>query len=364
MESMANGRPILWRAAVVWAIAAFGGCADRGNDGPLTVNGVVGEIGVAPGQFSYPRAIDASMGWMVVIDKTARVQRLDARTGEFLGGFRMPELDLGKPTGVTIGPHPFDAGRQVLYIADTHYHRVMVYDVPSDSREDPRVPREPLLSFGSYGTGDGQFVYLTDVAPLLDEHGAVTRLYVTEYGGNDRISVWDVAEGEIRFSFAFGRFGDGRGVVGSRDVDFQRPQSIEIDHARREIVMTDTCSHRVGRFTLEGELIAWIGDDAGEATFAYPQGLVLLEGGRALVVEFLGNRVQIVDLESGASLGSHGTAGRMVGELASPWGVAINGREVLVLDSGNNRVQRTGISARRLNPPWAFGEARASRSVP
>jgi hypothetical protein len=149
-------------------------------------------------------------------------------------------------------------------------------------------------------------------------------------------------------------------VVGTRDVEFQRPQSVEVDHVRRELVMTDTCTHRVGRFTLDGALITWIGDDAEEAQFSNPQGLTLLEGGKALVVEFLGNQVQMVDLESGRSLGRFGRAGRGVGELASPWAVAMIGRDALVLDSGNNRVQRASFGGRRLDPPWAF-DADSSR---
>jgi hypothetical protein len=218
------------------------------------------------------------------------------------------------------------------------------------------------LSFGEYGTEAGQFVYLTDVALLFDADGAVERLYVSEYGGNDRISVFEVDRSgptaRPRFLFAFGYFGDGPGVVGSSEVPFQRPQAIAIDHTARELFVLDNCNHRIGRFTLDGKLLGWIGDDEGEATFLNPQGFVLLEGRRALVAEFLGNQVQLIDLDSGGSLATYGHAGRLDGELASPWGVAMVGREAFVLDSGNNRVQRFRGPGSVLGSPWK-GPARA-----
>ncbi len=338
-------------------ILAVAGCNRIPDGQAIDTDFVFGDVGLSNGQFSYPRAIDVGAGSVVVVDKSARVQRFDAATGEFLGGFRMPDWKLGKPTGLTLGPAIDDPSRTVVYVADTHYHRVAVYPLPDDADADARTIAEPELSFGEYGVEDGQFVYLTDVALLLDQAGAVERIYVSEYGGNDRISVFAVdRSGEegpaVRFLFSFGTFGDGPGVVGTRQVEFERPQALAIDHDRRELLMLDNNNHRIGTFTLEGELIGWIGDEPGEAEFLNPQGFVLLEGRRALVAEFFGNRVQVVDLETGASLGSYGHAGRLDGQLASPWGVAMAGREVFVLDSGNNRIQRFRGPGRVLGSPW------------
>jgi len=338
------------------------GCGELPDGGPIDFDLIFGEVGLSNGQFSYPRAIDAAFGSVVVIDKSARLQHFDADTGVYRGGFRLPEWELGKPTGVTLGPGLDDPAETMVYIADTHYHRVVVYALPTDAQADARTIAEPVLSFGEYGLEAGQFVYVTDVALLLGSDGAVERIYVSEYGGNDRISVFEIdRQGEApvpRFAFAFGHFGDEPGAAGSNDIGFERPQAMAIDHGLGELIVLDNCNHRIGRFTLDGELIAWIGDEPGEATFLNPQGLVLLEGGRALVAEFLGNRVQLVDLVTGASLAAYGQAGRVEGELASPWGVAVDGREAFVLDSGNNRVQRFRSPGRALGSPWA-GPTRA-----
>lgn len=345
--------PSIFGLGAALSAALVSGCLSKPEGEVFRPTIIFGEPGLFPGQFSYPRAIESFGDSILVVDKSARIQRLEAKTGRYLGGFRMPEWDLGKPTGLTVGPSPFDPGSAVLYVADTHYHRVAVYPIPDDPDADARRSVEPLFSFGEYGTGLGQFVYVTDVAIDADDTGSVCRIYVSEYGGNDRITVFELEGGQVVPRFTFGYFADGPGEVGSSRVPFERPQAIEIDDRARELIVLDTCNHRIARLSMDGELIAWIGDDPGEATFLNPQGLVLLESRRALVAEFLGNRVQVVDLDSGKSLGTYGVAGRMPGELASPWAVTAIGDRGYVLDSGNNRVQGFRIDSSRLAPPWS-----------
>src|SRR5690606_12307976 len=132
---------------------------------------------------------------------------LDSR-GKPLGGWRMPEWAQGKPVGVSVGP---DGN---IYIPDTHYQRVMVY-----------TPDGTLVrSWGSPGKGPGQFIFPTDIA--FDERG---RVFVSEYGDNDRVQVFD---GEGNFLFAFGSFG-------TEDGQFIRPQSMVIHEGL--VYITDSC---------------------------------------------------------------------------------------------------------------------------
>lgn len=304
----------------------------HGHAAPLKVLATIGEVGLSPGQFDYPRAIDNDGESIWVIDKAARVQRLDVRTGRCTGGWKMPDYILGKPTGITIAPGA--GGEQVLYVADTHYHRVMVYRAPAEN-----AAPELLGTVGSFGEGPGQFIYPTDVAVLLDEAGREPRrMYVSEYGGNDRISAFDAkGPNQFEFAFTFGHFGDS---AAAETVQFNRPQSMAIDVRKKELIVTDACNHRIGRFTLDGKLISWVckaGAGAGE--LRYPYGLILLDDGSAMVSEYGNNRVQRVDVSTGASLGIFGVPGRGEGELASPWGLTRFKGSVYVLDSGNNRVQ-------------------------
>lgn len=344
------------RLLLIAAGVAFGaGCGRPGAaPGPIRAEVQFGEVGTYPGQFSYPRAIDSGDGSLWVIDKMARVQRFTPE-GKPLGEWRMPEMDLGKPTGVTVwDPDPTTDGDEIVLVPDTHYHRVMMYGAGTAVPDGGIAPESALIAkFGSYGTGDGQFIYPTDVAVLATPDGkGIARLYVSEYGGNDRISIFEPTETGYEFVKSFGKFGSGAGV------EFNRPQSMAIDRAKGELIVTDGCNHRVGRFTLEGELVEWIGGP-GDAPgrFKYPYGLALLGDGTALVAEFGGCRVQRIDLETGESLGVFGERGRMKGELASPWGVAVMGDLVYVLDSGNNRVM--GFERPRGHRPLAASEGNA-----
>lgn len=336
---------VLWGALVAGLLPA-GGCGDStGGDGHLNARAVFGEVGLSPGQFSYPRALAVAQtldGLSVfVCDKTARIQRIDPATGRCIGALRTPEWALGKPTGLTIGPHPADPARTMLWVADTHYHRVLLYELPGQGTQSAE-PTEPVLSFGSYGTDPGQFIYPTDVALLTDADGRVTRAYVSEYGGNDRITAWRVsaAGDSVRFEpeFTIGVFGAPEEAP-EGGVAFNRPQSLAIDRAAQELVVVDACNHRLVRLGLDGSVVASIGQPGdGPGAFNYPYSVALLEDGTALVCEFGACRVQQIDLGTGAGVRSFGGPGFGEGSLAKPWAVAVWGRRAFVLDSGRNRV--------------------------
>jgi ABC-type Fe3+ transport system permease subunit len=298
-------------AVLVLAIAAVGlaGCESAPEHRQAEVVGVVGRTGRGAGEFLYPRAIDRfADGSLVVIDKTARVQHLST-DGEVLHSFTMPQSQVGKPTGVTVGP----AGR--LYVPDTHYHRVMVF-TPAG---------QEVLRFGSLGEGDGQFIFPTDVAFLPDG-----RLLVSEYGGNDRISIY-TPQGQ--FVRSFGRPGmDAEGL--------SRPQSLAVDADRDRIYVADACNHRIAIYDLSGVRVGQMGQvGVGLGELRYPYGLELLPGGDLLVCEYGNNRLQVFD-PAGRSRGTWGRAGRQLGELAYPWAVAAGGDgRWFVVDSGSNRIQ-------------------------
>lgn len=307
-------------------------CGESSRPGePLRVLATIGESGTFPGQFNYPRAMATGEGDLFVVDKTARIQRIDPASGGAVAWFTMPRFEKGKPTGLSVGP---GLDREpLLYVADTHEHRVMVFELPEHRGEAPRV----VASFGGYGTGPGEFIYPTDIAVLAAEDGSAARIYVSEYGGNDRISVFGpgVLRGEDDFLFQIG----GR-VEGQLDPLFDRPQSISIDREAGQIIVADAGRHRLGRFTLDGALRGWIDlrDEAESPPLDYPYGVLALGGGAALVAEFGGSRLRLIDLEAGRTLGAFGVQGRGEGELMTPWATVRLGERVYVLDSGNNRI--------------------------
>jgi hypothetical protein len=299
------------RAALPIILAAVSGCVpdDPANVPPLDPILMFGSPGHSLGQFGYPRAIDVDRerGVIYIIDKTARVQRFGF-DGRPQLQWQLPEKEMGKPTGISVAPD----GR--VFVPDTHYFRVIVYD--TDGRE--------LMRFGEFGTGPGQFIYLTDVA-----FGPNGRLYVSEYGGNDRVQVFS-SEGEYLFGF---------GSLGAERGQFSRPQCMVFSDDKTELYIADACNHRIVVTDPQGEVLRILGSVGREpGQLAYPYGIELLEDDTLIVCEFGNNRLQHLDF-TGKCLGLYGRMGRAEGELQYPWAVAATEDDLFVVDSGNNRVQ-------------------------
>ena len=177
--------------------------------------------------------------------------------------------------------------------------------------------------WGSFGTGPGQFIYPTDVA--FDGQG---NIYVSEYGDNDRIQVFD-AQGKLLRAF---------GRPGMKDGEFSRPESIVVDGDL--IYVADSCNHRISVLKTDGTFVRQIGGiGAGLGEFRFPYGLEQ-DAKHLIVTEFGNNRVQIIDKASGKGIKVWGKSGREPGQLAYPWSAAVDKRgRVVVVDSGNNRLQ-------------------------
>lgn len=288
------------------AIALCGGCGEGKPAGAPLFS--FGRTGIGAGEFNYPRAGDlGGDGLLYIVDKGGRLQVLDQR-GEFVRAWYMPEHLAGKPCGLAVAAD----GR--IYTADTHYSRVLVFS--PDGQE--------LARFGTFGDGPGQFRLPTDVA--IDPAGFI---YVSEYGGNDRISKFDA---NWRFVTSFGGVDAGEGRL-------ERPQSLLID-VDGSLWVADSCNHRIVHFSADGALLGHFGSlGPGIGELRFPYSVDRLSDGTLVVAEYGNNRVQRFDM-SGRSLGTWGSAGRAMGQLAYPWAVVVGDSDrVFVIDSGNNRVQ-------------------------
>lgn len=278
---------------------------------PLTDTGVIGvfgSVGLGPGSFHYPRAITVDpVGSLFVVDKSGRVQRFSA-DGVYQTSWRMPDTSAGFPVGLSHHPD----GR--IFVADTHCHRISVFDRDGN----------PAGAFGSVGTGDAEFLLPTDVT-----FDAAGNIYVSEYGGNDRISVWS---SDITFIKHLGF----ESIAGAR---LSRPSGIDIDD-EQTLWIADACNHRIIRLSLDGEVLTVFGsfgDAPGQ--MRYPYDLCVTPEQTLLVCEYEGNRLQWFH-KDGRSLRTWGHAGRHPGELFAPWGACVGpGGRLYIVDSLNNRVQ-------------------------
>lgn len=151
-----------------------------------------------------PRAVaSGSNDEVIVLDTAGRVLVYDG-SGKIRRQWRMPEYEVGKPEGVCL----LKDGR--VAVADTHYHRVVFFD--SEGKVVGMLGRE--------GRGPGDFIYPVSIAQDDKEN-----IYVCEYGSNDRVQKFTREGGYL---LSFGSFGTGMG-------QFQRPSGM-LWHKGRVIV--------------------------------------------------------------------------------------------------------------------------------
>lgn len=273
---------------------------------------LVGSVGRQPGQFSKPRAVAITRaGEVVVVDRTGRIIFHDLKTGEFVRQFWLPAWDNGTPTGISVDPKD-----DTLWVADTHYHRVLHYD------------REGTLlgQFGEEGEDPGRFVFLTDVCP--DPDGET--LWITDYGRRNRV---------MRFTRDGQFLGEWATALFEND-DLQRPMAVTLSPDGQRVYVVDTGNCRVNVYTREGEKVLSFGAPGLEpGQFNMPQDMALGPDNLLYVIEYSNCRVSTFTLD-GQFVGTWGTAGNAPGQFYTPWGIAVAGDGTLVVaDTMNHRLQ-------------------------
>ena len=294
--------------ALAVACAALAGCDSGGGSSPDRVWGV---HGTKPGWLQKPRAaVFDKDDHLYLMDLTDRVQVFD-RDGQYLRGWRMPELNVDGPSGVSVDRY----GR--LLVADTHFYRILVFSPKG----------EILLQIGDgvQGSTPGRFGYPCDV--VCDRAG---NFYVADYGENDRVQVFSPAGKWLR---QWGGQGYGPG-------EFLRPRALAID-GDDQIYVADSGTHRIQVFSTEGKLLrTWGTRGAGPGELAYPFDVAIGPDGSVFVCEYGNHRVQKFT-KDGQPLATWGESGRRPGQLFNPWALAVDSSgAVSVVDSNNHRVQR------------------------
>ena len=273
-----------------------------------------GEQGLRNGAFQRPRAIGVKGDDVYVIDTTGRVQVFDV-DGVYRRGWSTPESENGTPTGVAFGIED-----RVL-IPDTHYSRILEYT------PDGRL----LEQWGSYGTGENEFIYPTDIVQAANGN-----YYISEYGlDTDRVHAFDK---DRRFLRQWGRQGEAEG-------EFSRLMAIGLDSQAR-LYVADTANHRVQCFSQEGAFVQAIGGGGAEpGKLKFPYDLAMAPDDSILLSEYGNHRISRFTSD-GAFVGCYGRPGRGPGEFNGPRGVAVsqNGL-VFVADTDNHRVQRIPLEA-------------------
>ncbi|MCA9133651.1 MAG: SMP-30/gluconolactonase/LRE family protein [Planctomycetales bacterium] len=274
-----------------------------------------GRRGLSAGRLMKPRAmaLDAE-DQLHIVDITGRIQVFDPE-GNYLRGWRTPEITQGKPTGLGF------ARDGTLLVADTHYFRVLFYSAQGELDTQRTIG-------GEHGDGPGQFHFVTDVAE--DPRG---HFFVGQYGQIDRIQEFDPA----------GKFIRAWGSQGSQPGQFSRPQALLFDSAGL-LWIADACNHRIQVYDVQGanpQRVACWGTPGSEVgQLQYPYGLDFDRDGTLLVAEFGNHRIQRFSPQ-GEGLEAWGQVGSAAGLLHSPWALGLDSqRRLHVLDTMNHRVQR------------------------
>lgn len=168
-------------------------------------------------------------------------------------------------------------------------------------------------------------------------------LYVLD-SENDRVQVFDAADGRYRSSFGDPTLdlmaGDpaiGAGISASGIAVDQRPGGPPV------VFVVDQGSNRIVRFTLDPATLV----PAGSPTYAapgldYPQGVALDPAGERLyVADDRHDRVLVLDAHSFAVLGQIAASGSGPGQFDAPYDVAVDAQQpprLYVGDNLNNRV--------------------------
>jgi len=223
-----------------------------------------------PGFLAKPLGLDTDAnGNLYVVDITLKRVTIYDRDGVFIGVLGGKDL-LDRPSGIAVLP---DGSK--VFVVDTggvssNRHRVSVFD--------PKTG-EHLYSFGSRGSGDGQFNL-----PREAEIGPDGRLYVVD-GGNFRVQVFE-QDGTFVRSF---------GQIGRQLGQFSRPKGITLD-PDGNVYVADAGFGNFQIFTPEGQLLMYIGRRGSEnspAVYMLPAGIDVDEDGRIYFVDQYFRRVDI-----------------------------------------------------------------------
>ena len=180
-----------------------------------------------------------------------------------------------------------------------------------------------LGQYGSFGRGDGQFVWPRSIA--LDRAGNV-------YACDDHLNRISVFGPDDAFLCSWGESGSGEGQLNG-------PSGLAFD-PDDNLVVIDAMNHRVQGFTKDGTFLGGFGRHGdGDGEFNLPWGLCVDDAGNIFVADWKNNRVQKFDADGNFRLKLEVSASG-VGDLHGPTGVAVDSEgDIYVTDWGNHRVQ-------------------------
>jgi NHL repeat len=150
-------------------------------------------------------------------------------------------------------------------------------------------------SYGSKGSGEGQFVDPTDVTAAGRENERTQVFYVVD-SGNDRVQELSLSGlytfgGEEKLAY---KFDEAFGTRGSGEGQLSGPTAAAVDPSSGDLDITDTGNDRVEQFLPTGVYVAKFGSaGSGNSSFESPMGIAVTSAGRLYLADSLNNRVAV-----------------------------------------------------------------------
>ncbi|HSR70563.1 MAG TPA: NHL repeat-containing protein [Acidobacteriota bacterium] len=198
-----------------------------------------------------------------------------------------------------------------MYVIDSGNNRVQVFDSQG----------QPLAAFGETGTGDAQFTSPEDLYVGPDD-----LVYVADTG-NNRIQVFDL-DGKLVRQW---------GSIGNDEGQLRGPAGLWVDSSR--VYVADTANHRIQVFDLQGNHLLGFGSFGSElGQFNKPAAVTADADGNIYVCDELNSRMQKFDRD-GNFVDTWGRFGSHSGLMATPTDVAFNDGKLYLADLINHRIQ-------------------------
>ena len=282
----------------------------KGSPFPVTVIKKLGTpIKTISGVKPWGVAVN-QMGEVIVAEMIGHCVTIFSPTGEKLRSFG----SMGSGHGQFNDPHgvAVDDDGNIL-VADTGNHRIQKLTIDGKF----------ITAVGKEGREPLEFRYPSSVA----FHPKSKKLHVADTN-NHRIQILN---SDLTFSSSFGSFGSGDG-------QFQSPWDVACD-STGNVYVVDGSNHRIQVFTAEGKFLRKFGKyGSGNGELKCPSGISI--DNVVYVTECYNNhRVSVFTCE-GKFLTSFGTCGSEPGQFYYPRGIAVNKNGVFyVSDTNNNRLQ-------------------------
>ena len=161
-------------------------------------------------------------------------------------------------------------------------------------------------------------------------HPDSKKLYISEGLGSHCIKI-------LKPNFLF--FGDSFGSYGSGDGQFCDPKGVAFDSTGK-VYVADEGNHRIQVFTAEGRYLRQFGRlGNGDGELYSPVGICIGRDDVVYVAEMSNDRVSLFTCE-GVHMRSFGSSGSELGRFHGPHGIALDKDEnIYVADMRNNRIQ-------------------------